>query len=189
MFVFFLSTYRFCNLNLLSLQAWTNHPAATAVRLAAKTCESGLFWESLLGLGSSSSSSSWRDQPAQTWCHGESSARVLHPKLTRQTSCEVGVTSSPGNRSLGTVSKSRCRDECVFVSPHLPTGLLPQNSFWVRNCASLEQKDKVLNTEQWLHLWVFYRKFLDLWTWLGFILILYCLIIVFIYIVVVPEPF
>lgn len=127
-FVFFLSTYRVCNLNPLSLQAWTNHPAATAVRLAVKTCKSGLFCESLSGLGSSSSSSSWRDQPAQTWCHGES-ARVLHPKLTRQTSCEVGVTSSPGNRSLETVSKSRCRDECVSVSPHLPTGHLPQNSF------------------------------------------------------------
>lgn len=49
-------------------------------RPGARICKSGLLRISF-GLWSSSSSFSWRDQPAQTWCHSESAqAEVLHPK-------------------------------------------------------------------------------------------------------------
>lgn len=57
--------------------------AASALRL---DCGESLF-------GRWSSSSSWRDQPAQTWCHSES-AHVLRPKLTRKN--QLGLTSCPG---------------------------------------------------------------------------------------------
>lgn len=49
-------------------------------RPGARICRSGLLRISF-GLWSSSSSFSWRDQPAQTWCHSKSAqAEVLHPK-------------------------------------------------------------------------------------------------------------
>lgn len=61
----------------------------------------------------SSSSSSWRDQPAQTWCHSES-AHVLHPGLTRRNQLGSGSDVLSWNHfSPNDRNEYRSYDECV----------------------------------------------------------------------------
>lgn len=60
-----------------------------------------------------SSSSSWKDQPAQTWCHSES-AHVLHPGLTRRNQLGSGSDVLSWNHfSPNDRNEYRSYDECV----------------------------------------------------------------------------
>lgn len=92
----FLSTYRFCNLNLL--RVWT----ASALRLDVKISKSGLYWESRLRPPAGGTN---QHKP---WCHSES---VTPPPS--QTSWEVGPKSPPGVIFSKITLKSRSSDECV----------------------------------------------------------------------------
>lgn len=116
-----------------------------------------------LGLWSSSSSSSWRDQPAQTWCHSEPPSTKWHANPAR----EVGLKRSPGiiwrNRDLtmnvfwllhGFLLSLLTRTVLILIQQKKT-----QVSFLDNRTQAYDRRKKVLNVEWWLHLWVFYRKF------------------------------